>query len=73
MRALRNILFKLEHKLVCPADLVQERELLINLLKWFNFPKPPLKKEVLGILEVLSRVSLQYIAAKAFSLNLLIK
>ena len=47
VRALKNILFKLEHKLVCAADLVQERQLLINLLQWFNFPDAPLKKEVL--------------------------
>ena len=56
MRALKNILFKLEHKLVCAADLVQERQLLINLLQWFNFPNAQLKKEVLGILETLSKV-----------------
>ena len=56
MRALKNILFKLKHKLVCAADLVQERQLLINLLQWFNFPNAPLKKEVLGILETLSKV-----------------
>ena len=75
VRALKNILFKLEHKLVCPADLVQERQLLINLLEWFNFPKPSLKKEVLGILEILSRVSLQHLVAEAFtgSFNSLIK
>ena len=57
MRALKNILFKLDHKLVCAADLVHERQLLINLLQWFNFPNPPLKKEVLRILETLSKVS----------------
>ena len=60
MRALKNILFKLEHKLVCAADLVQERQLLINLLQWFNFPNAPLKKEVLGILETLSKVYTLY-------------
>ena len=56
MRALKNISFKIDHKLVCAADLVHERQLLINLLQWFNFPNPPLKKEVLGILEILSKV-----------------
>ncbi|CAH3027837.1 unnamed protein product, partial [Porites evermanni] len=55
VRALKNILFKLDHKLVCAADLVHERQLLINLLQWFNFPNPPLKKEVLSILETLSK------------------
>ena len=68
VRALRNILFKLDHKLVCAADLVHERQLLINLLEWFNFPNPPLKKEVLEILEVLSKVSVQ--CTICFGLNL---
>ena len=61
VRALKNILFKLDHKLVCAADLVHERQLLINLLQWFNFPNPPLKKEVLSILETLSKVSGIYV------------
>lgn len=73
VRALKNILFKLEHKLVCAADLVHERQLLINLLEWFNFPKSPLKKEVLGILEVLSKVGIQLSVPKQSSLNFLDK
>lgn len=56
VRALKNILFKLDHKLVCAVDLVHEKQLLINLLKWFNFPNPPLKSEVLRILQTLSKV-----------------
>ncbi|XP_048576455.1 rotatin-like isoform X2 [Nematostella vectensis] len=55
VRALKNILFKLEHKLICVSDLVQERELLIRLLEWFNSPSAPLKKEVLELLEKLSK------------------
>ncbi|EDO36601.1 predicted protein [Nematostella vectensis] len=55
VRALKNILFKLEHKLICMSDLVQERELLIRLLEWFNSPSAPLKKEVLELLEKLSK------------------
>ena len=57
VRAFKNILFKLDHKLVCAADLVQEKKLLINLLEWFNFPNAPMKKEVLRILKTLSKVS----------------
>ncbi|XP_068721388.1 rotatin-like isoform X1 [Montipora capricornis] len=55
VRAFKNILFKLDHKLVCAADLVQEKKLLINLLEWFNFPNAPMKKEVLRILKTLSK------------------
>ena len=71
VRALKNILFKLDHKLVCAADLVHERQLLINLLQWFNFPSPPLKKEVLSILETLSKVSEIYIGTECLTLSLL--
>lgn len=71
VRALKNILFKLDHKLVCAADLVNERQLLINLLQWFNFPSPPLKKEVLSILETLSKVSGTYIGTECLTLSLL--
>ncbi|KAK2554725.1 Rotatin [Acropora cervicornis] len=56
VRALKNILFKLDHKLVCAVDLVHEKQLLINLLKWFNFSNPPLKSEVLRLLQILSKV-----------------
>lgn len=71
VRALKNILFKLDHKLVCAADLVHERQLLINLLQWFNFPNPPLKKEVLSILETLSKVSEIYIGTECLTSSLL--
>lgn len=57
MRAAKNILFKLEHKLVCVSDLVHERQLLIGLLEWFNFSSVPIKREVLGLLERLAKVS----------------
>ena len=71
VRALKNILFKLDHKLVCAVDLVHERQLLINLLQWFNFPNPPLKKEVLSILETLSKVSGIYIGTECLTSSLL--
>ncbi|XP_049637623.1 rotatin [Suncus etruscus] len=49
-RALRSILSKVEHCLVSCADLVQEKLLFVNLLRWFNFPTVPLQPEVLGLL-----------------------
>ncbi|KAK3729625.1 hypothetical protein QZH41_017666, partial [Actinostola sp. cb2023] len=58
VRALKTILFKLEHKLICTVDLVQERELLIRLLEWFNNPQSPMRKEVLGLIESLSKFAM---------------
>ncbi|XP_039107872.1 rotatin isoform X2 [Hyaena hyaena] len=49
-RALKNILCKVEHTLVCCEDLVQERLLFLRLLEWFNFPSVPMKEEVLSLL-----------------------
>ncbi|XP_032943684.1 rotatin [Rhinolophus ferrumequinum] len=49
-RALRSILCKVEHNLVCYADLIQERLLFLHLLEWFNFPSVPMKEEVLSLL-----------------------
>ncbi|XP_031297616.2 rotatin isoform X1 [Camelus dromedarius] len=49
-RALKNILCKIEHNLICCADLVQERLLFLHLLEWFNFPSVPMKEEVLSLL-----------------------
>lgn len=58
VRALQNILSKLEHSLLCDADLVQEKHLLIRLLEWFNFSTCPCQELVLGLLLRLSQVSL---------------
>ncbi|XP_006837615.1 PREDICTED: rotatin [Chrysochloris asiatica] len=52
-RALRNILCKVEHNLICCADLVQERQLFLHLLEWFNFPSVPMKEEALNLLNTL--------------------
>ncbi|XP_045646211.1 rotatin isoform X2 [Ursus americanus] len=49
-RALKNILCKVEHNLICCDDLVQERLLFLHLLEWFNFPSVPVKEEVLSLL-----------------------
>ena len=42
---------------MCVSDLVHERQLLIGLLEWFNFSSVPLKREVLGLLQRLAKVS----------------
>ncbi|XP_046578265.1 LOW QUALITY PROTEIN: rotatin-like [Haliotis rubra] len=57
VRALENILSKLEHKLICDADLVNERHLFIRLLEWFNFSSCPKAADVLGLLSRLSQHS----------------
>ncbi|XP_078608166.1 rotatin-like isoform X2 [Branchiostoma floridae x Branchiostoma japonicum] len=57
VRSLLNILSKLEHGVVCEADLVQQRPLLIRLLEWFNFHSCPLQEEVLGLIHRLAQHS----------------
>ncbi|KAB5533141.1 hypothetical protein PHYPO_G00128390 [Pangasianodon hypophthalmus] len=54
VRSLRNIVSKLQLSLVSPSDLVQERQLFINLLHWFNFPEVPLQEEVLQLINTLA-------------------
>ena len=56
LRALDNILSKLEHRLICEADLIQERHLFIRLLEWFNFPRVSKQSDVLNLLLQLSQV-----------------
>ncbi|XP_011487171.1 rotatin isoform X2 [Oryzias latipes] len=55
VRALKNILCKLDHSLISVNDIVQEKMLFVYLLEWFNFPEVPMKEEVLGLLLTLSR------------------
>eukprot|EP00729_Bicosta_minor_P013454 gene13454-18396_t len=38
LRALKSLIFKLEHGLLRIADLAEEADLLCNLLEWFNRP-----------------------------------
>ena len=59
-RSLKNILSKLEHNLICDADLVQEKHLHIRLLEWFNFPSCPLQQQVLALILRLSKVKRQF-------------
>uniref|UniRef100_A0AAY4AKS3 Rotatin N-terminal domain-containing protein n=1 Tax=Denticeps clupeoides TaxID=299321 RepID=A0AAY4AKS3_9TELE len=56
VRALRNIKSKLDHGLLGVPDLVQERQLFVLLLEWFNFPEVPEKEVVLDVLCSLSKV-----------------
>jgi len=53
-RALENISSKLKHGLIHDADIVQERQLMIRLLEWFNFNPAP-KQDI--VLELLSRLT----------------
>ncbi|KAL4234763.1 hypothetical protein ACF0H5_006405 [Mactra antiquata] len=55
VRALESILSKLEHKIICDSDIVQERHLFIRLLEWFNFPKSTRHSDVLNLLLRLSK------------------
>ncbi|CAH1779766.1 unnamed protein product [Owenia fusiformis] len=50
LRALNNILSKLEHNLICESDLVQEKHFLIRLIEWFNFPTTPQELDVLKLI-----------------------
>lgn len=55
VRALKNILSKLDHSLISVADIVQEKMLFVYLLDWFNFPEVPMQEEVLELLTTLSK------------------
>ena len=53
-RSLECILSKLEHGLLTEGDLVQERQLFIKLLEWFNFEASPMQDKVLELLDRLT-------------------
>lgn len=55
VRALKNILCKLDHSLISVADIAQEKMLFVHLLEWFNFPEVPMQEEVLELLTTLSK------------------
>ncbi|XP_059138641.1 rotatin-like [Physella acuta] len=57
VRALSNIQSKLEHKLICYADIVHEKQLYVRLLEWFNIPDCTHKTEVLSLLNQLAQHS----------------
>ncbi|XP_056377432.1 rotatin [Hyla sarda] len=56
-RTLKNILCKLDHNILTPSDLIQEKSLFVCLLEWFNFPTVPMKDEVLQLLNKLVKYS----------------
>lgn len=58
MRALKNIMCKLDHSLISISDIVQEKMLFVYLLEWFNFPEVPMQEEVLELLSSLAKVLL---------------
>ncbi|XP_020501996.2 rotatin isoform X1 [Labrus bergylta] len=55
VRALKNIICKLDHSLITVSDIVQEKELFVYLLEWFNFPEVPMQEEVLELLLAFSK------------------
>ncbi|KAM7369970.1 hypothetical protein PAMP_011257 [Pampus punctatissimus] len=55
VRALKNIICKLDHSLISVSDIVQERMLFVYLLDWFNFPEVPMQEEALELLSTLSK------------------
>ena len=59
VRALQNVLSKLQHNLVCDADLVQEKHLHIRLLEWFNFATCPMQQQVLALVLRMSKVGFE--------------
>ncbi|XP_028921546.1 rotatin isoform X1 [Ornithorhynchus anatinus] len=54
-RALHNLCCKLEHGLVSLTQLAGDKQLLILLLEWFNFPSTPMKEEVLALIGNLAK------------------
>ena len=69
VRALLNIESKLEHKLLCEADLIHEKHLLIRLLEWFNFPSCPHQESILRLLHRLVKVCMFQCLLKLLSFN----
>ncbi|BFZ19694.1 hypothetical protein BsWGS_22732 [Bradybaena similaris] len=57
VRALENIQSKLEHNLICDADIVHEKQLYTRLLEWFNHPECSHKAEVLALIYRLAQHS----------------
>ncbi|XP_033842210.1 rotatin [Periophthalmus magnuspinnatus] len=55
VRALKNIICKLDHSLISVADIVQEKMLFVYLLEWFNFPEVPMQEEALELITTLSK------------------
>ena len=56
LRALENILSKLRNGIIFTEDLIHHKELIVNLLEWFNHENPSKIKEVLELLHSLAKV-----------------
>lgn len=65
VRALQNILSKLEHGLVGDADIVQEKHLHVRLLEWFNFPSCPNQQDVLTLILRFSKVRFRKVESRS--------
>ncbi|XP_072306821.1 rotatin isoform X2 [Eucyclogobius newberryi] len=55
VRALKNIICKLDHSLISVADIVQEKMLFVYLLEWFNFPEVPMQEDALELITTISK------------------
>ena len=56
LRALENILSKLRNGIISIEDLIHHRDLMVNLLQWFNHENPPRIRQVLELLQSLTKV-----------------
>ena len=50
VRALTTILSKLDHGIITVKDLVDKKDIFINLINWFKFQTVPCKKDVLNLI-----------------------
>lgn len=57
IRALKNILSKIDHGLISIIDLAQEKTLFVRLFEWFNFPTVPMQEDVFKLCGQLVKVS----------------
>ena len=57
VRALENIINKLNYDIVSTMDLACDKSLISNLLQWFNKPNTPQKKACLDLILRISKVN----------------
>jgi rotatin len=56
LRALNNVVSKLEHGFVSERELVAHKDLIVNLLDWFSFETFPEAEKVLNLILRLVKV-----------------
>jgi hypothetical protein len=61
LRSLNSLLSKLENNVITVLDLIQHRQLFINLFEWFNFPKSCGKDKILDLLYNLANVKKKFL------------